>query len=123
MEAKEVQDWQRGEDSLPYRMVDYLMGVMDGKWDRLINVAHLYSITPQCDCVDKAQKPIIQDIGFLIGKNPFAVDYAARELLERQTGAKVSSFYPQDKGYAAFGYAQERFGVVVEPELTRLDYR
>lgn len=123
MEGKEVLDWQRGEDSLPYRMADYLMGVMDGKWDRLINVAHLYSITPQCDCLDKAQKPIIRDIGFLIGKNPFAVDYAARELFERQAGTKVSSFCLQDKGYAAFDYARERFGVVVKPELVRTDYK
>lgn len=45
---------------------------------------HLYNITELCDCVDMRQKPIVEDIGFLVGKNPFAVDKIAGELLSQR---------------------------------------
>ena len=140
VQGVEEGEWVRGEETLPFRMVDYLLGVLDGKWDRLINVAHLYNITEQCDCVDQKQQVIVSDIGFLVGRNPFAVDSLARDLFnlqmlsERegkapkeiatsgQTPNMVTYFYPQDQGKAALDYARDNFGLVVEPEVLRVEF-
>ena len=126
-------DWVWGEAAIPYRLVDFLMAEMNGRWNGLINVAHLYRITQLCDCVDVVQRPIVSDIGFLVGRNPFAVDYLARELFNAQVqadrgeGARsgepanmVATFYGGDEGMASFTYARATYGVVVEPQVERV---
>jgi hypothetical protein len=140
MVAKGIGKWTRGEETLPFRMVDYLVGMLDAKWDRLINVAHLYNITEQCDCIDKKQRAIVSDIGFLVGRNPFAVDSSARDLFNLQVLSEregkvpqqitasgnipnmVARFYPKDQGKAALNYVRDTFGIVVEPDVIRIPF-
>jgi uncharacterized Fe-S center protein len=134
-----IGQWKRGEETLPFRMVDYLLGVLDGKWDGLINIAHLYNITEQCDCANRKQKPIAADIGFLVGRNPFAVDSLSRDLFNLQMLCQkegkspegviagdvpnmVTCFYPKDLGKASLDYARNTFGLVVEPEVLRIEF-
>lgn len=140
MVVQGVGDWTRGQETLPFRMVDYLLGILDGKWDGLINVAHLYNITDECDCANRKHQVIVSDIGFLIGGNPFAVDSLSRDLFnlqmlsEREGKAPqeiatsghipnmVTYFHPKDRGKAAFDYARDNFGLVVEPEVLRVEF-
>ena len=84
LEGEEVTDWQRGEDTLPLRMADYTLGLMADRWERTVHVLHLVNVTERCDCVDAAQEPMLDfDLGFLVGKNPFAMDLmAARRLAD-----------------------------------------
>lgn len=122
MEGEEVSDWLRGEASISLRMVDHLMGLMSGRWEELVNIAHLYNITERCDCVDEEQEPICGDIGFLVGMNPFAVDCAARQILEERLAAEgidkgIRHFYPGDESQAVFDYAREKYGVVTRPNI------
>lgn len=126
MAGDEVADWEKGMDSLPRRMADYLMGLMDGRWEEVINVAHLYDVTPLCDCVNVRMKPICRPLGMLVGRNPFAVDLAARRLLDAQLieeGCKdgLRGLCPLDNGDTMYPYASETFGVVVEPDLITTD--
>jgi uncharacterized Fe-S center protein len=143
MSSSEIEDWSRGGDSLPYRMSDYLMGMMEGRWQRLINVAHLYNITRKCDCVDRPQRPMLRHIGFLIGKNPFSVDLLATRLLHDEVyrqakggGLKGGSatgppskalalrvFFDNYHGAAPYRHIRDSYGVVVEPEVRRLRAR
>lgn len=120
-----ITEWAKGMESLPFRMTDYVMGLMHGRWEDLVNVAHLYNVTPLCDCVEGAQKPICGDIGFLVGRNPFAVDRAARELLEARLVEEghaegIRCFHPDDRHGSTFAYAEERYGVVTRPELREI---
>jgi uncharacterized Fe-S center protein len=66
-------------------MSDYTLGLMAGRWESTVHVLHMYTITERCDCLDVRQRPMLeQDIGFLVGNNPFAIDLlAARLLAER----------------------------------------
>lgn len=84
LKGNAIEDWKLGEETLPERMADYALGLMNGHWDTTVHLMHLYSITKLCDCVNKRQKPMVKDIGFLLGKNPFAIDKAAGELLSRR---------------------------------------
>ena len=128
MTGSEVANWSKGRSSFSFRMVDYLMGLMSGHWDGLVNIAHLYNITKLCDCVDEAQKPICENIGFLVGMNPFAVDCAAKEILQQwlvESGIKkgIRHFYPADDGEAMFDYARGKYGVITRPRLIPVDVR
>jgi len=82
LQGEDITDWQRGEDTLPLRMSDYTMGLMNGRWENIIHVLHMYSVTERCDCVNARQEPMLEhDIGFLVGKNPFAIDELAGRML------------------------------------------
>lgn len=141
MKGKEITDWSKGSSTFAPRLVEYVLRLMMGKWNNLINIAHLYRITSKCDCVNEPQTPIVSDIGFVVGKNPFAIDYYARSLFNRQaikeskgTEKKIflkrkkipnmiAKFYPDDHSQSYFDYARKKFGLVVEPEVTRIRFR
>jgi len=82
MKGKKITDWDRGGETLPVRMADYAIGLMTGKWDNVVHVLHMYAITGRCDCVNTRQKPLLEhDLGFLVGKNPFAIDRLGAHML------------------------------------------
>lgn len=81
---RDIADWERGRDTLPYRMADYAVGLMNGRWGRMVHVMHWYSVTERCDCLNVRQKPMTErNLGFVVGRNPFAVDRVAAEMLEQ----------------------------------------
>jgi uncharacterized Fe-S center protein len=133
MASAEIDDWLKGSNSLPYRMADYILGMMEGRWERLLNIVHLYNITRRCDCVDEAQKPIVEDIGFVIGRNPFAVDLMCTNLLHEEiykntgkgdgsnrTQLKESEilkiFFDEYHGFEPYRYIEREYGIVVQPD-------
>jgi uncharacterized Fe-S center protein len=133
MESAAIDDWLKGSNSLPYRMADYILGMMEGRWERLLNIVHLYNITRRCDCVDEVQKPIVKDIGFVIGRNPFAVDLMATNLLHEEiykstgkdggpnkTKLKKSEilkiFFAEYHGVEPYRHIEREYGIVVEPD-------
>jgi uncharacterized Fe-S center protein len=120
LQGEDITDWQRGEDTLPLRMADYTMGLMAGRWESTVHVLHLYTITERCDCLDVDQTPMLgQDLGFLVGKNPFAIDLlAARRLadalpVDRQT--ELAPLLASAERTAT--YVREVYGVVAETPI------
>lgn len=84
LSGESVSDWERGAETLPVRMADYIIGLMNGKWQDVVHIMHMYAVTERCDCVDMRQKPMIEnDLGFLVGKNPFAIDKLSGKLLSQ----------------------------------------
>lgn len=121
-------DWMRAEGSISYRLADFLMAMMDGRWERFLNILHLYNITRLCDCINRPQTPIFDHLGFLIGQNPFAVDLMARRLLceelKRQgKGDGLEVFFKRDEGERPYEYVKGLYGIVVEPEVVSLSLR
>jgi uncharacterized Fe-S center protein len=120
LENEDITDWARGEATLPTRMADYVLGIMHGRWDTVINILHMYTVTERCDCVNRRQKPMIQrDLGFLIGKNPFAIDLIASQMLR---AALVEEGHPVDESLlqsaeASAAYVHETYGILSETPL------
>lgn len=123
LEGREIIDWQRGEGSLPLRMVDYTIGLMNGKWDQVVHVLHVYTVTERCDCLDVPQQPLVrQDRGFLVGKNPFAIDLIASRLL---AAALQSDGGELDQNILASArvsaeYARETYGILDKPRVEKV---
>jgi len=121
--GEEITDWKRGEETLPIRMADYIMGIMNGKWDNVIHVLHLYSVTELCDCVDEHQEPMIgRDLGFLVGKNPFAIDLIASRMLTdelNKAGRSINESLLKTAERTAV-YVNETYGIQIETPLERI---
>jgi ferredoxin len=121
--GEDITDWNRGHQSLPIRMADYTIGLMNGKWDSTIHVLHMYAVTKRCDCLNIKQKPILKkDLGFLIGKNPFAVDRLAVQMLTEALDKEVLTVYePLLKSIeTTAGYVYENYGILTEVPVERI---
>jgi uncharacterized Fe-S center protein len=126
LQGEEVADWQRGEDTLPLRMADYTMGLMADRWDRTIHVLHMTNVTERCDCLDVWQEPMLDfDLGFLVGKNPFAIDLmAARRVadaLPRDRNGEIASLLRSAERAAA--YANQTYGILSETPTETISLR
>jgi len=114
LHGRQITDWQRGQDTLPVRMADYVMGLMTGKWENTIHVLHMYSVTELCDCVDVRQEPMLKrDLGFLVGKNPFFVDLIAGRMLAdalREQGSEIDPS-PLDTARKTAAYVRDAYGI------------
>ena len=125
MEGEDISDWQRGEQTLPLRMADYALGIMNGKWANVIHVLHMYTVTERCDCLNVRQKPMVrQGIGFLVGKNPFALDQMAGRILAdalREESREVDNRLIETADTSA-RYVKDAYGIPVETkeEVIRL---
>jgi len=108
--------WGKGADTFPRRLADFLISMMNRKWDSLINIGHLYTVTPECDCLNRPQKPIFSDIGLAVSRNPFALDNLAMQLFNEQVKREKVNYtlgnYP-----SVFESVREDYGIIVEPDV------
>jgi len=120
LKGKQVTDWTRGRTTLPERMADYTLGLMNGKWNNVIHLLHMYAITERCDCLNVKQKPMLKkDLGFLIGKNPFAIDKLAGEIFAEAAnneGVKIEENLLKTAQITA-NYLADTYGIVDEGPL------
>lgn len=123
LEEECITDWVRGKHTFPLRLADCTVGIMNRRWQKTIHILHMYSITEHCDCLNGEQSPLLRDdIGFLVGKNPFAIDRLAAEFLTSRLGQGKANTYEralQAAGIVA-SYVEEKYGIVCDTSLTTL---
>jgi len=51
---------------------------------KIVYINILLDILPECDCMDTADVPVVQDIGILISDDPVAIDWASLDLINKQ---------------------------------------
>lgn len=125
LKGAEITDWERGGDTLAGRMADYTLGLMQGRWERTVNLLHMYTITPRCDCLDQKQKPLLaHPLGFLVSRNPFALDRAAGRLLRQELEAAgvEAEWHLLGSAEATADYLSQTYGIIDEPPLIPLDF-
>ncbi|NIU58923.1 MAG: DUF362 domain-containing protein [Phycisphaerae bacterium] len=123
LRGEEITNWDRGGQTLPVRMADYIIGLMNGRWDNVVHILHMYAVTNRCDCVNSKQKPFLEkDLGFLIGKNPFAVDRLATKLLaealQKQGHNNDETFLKSTKNSS--GYVHATYGIITEVPIEKI---
>ena len=111
--------WGKGADTFPRRLADFLITLLNGRWEGLVNVGHLYTVTADCDCNNRPQKPIFSDIGIIVSRNPFALDMLATRLFEEQA-KKDRANYSLGNYALVFESVRGDYGIVVEPEVIRV---
>ncbi|MBM4242182.1 MAG: 4Fe-4S ferredoxin, partial [Euryarchaeota archaeon] len=68
------------------RMTEYAYGAVKGREDRVGYINFLVDITPDCDCVNWSDAPIVPDIGIVASRDPVAIDRASYDLVNQERG-------------------------------------
>ena len=69
------------------KLAEYALAATKNK--DMIYISFLRNITSDCDCSGYKMKPVIADIGILAGKDPVAMDTAALDLVQKNSGRKL----------------------------------
>ncbi len=78
-------NWGATYEDLQRKIVEHALGVVTCVRGRALYITALKRITRDCDCLGKYEK-IVPDIGFLVSRDPVAIDAAAVDLVERESG-------------------------------------
>lgn len=79
--------WDSGHDAFIEKMAEYAWAVDRFFEGRAFYITLALNITPDCDCFPANDAPIVEDVGMLSSRNPFALDRASIDLASR---AKVN---------------------------------
>jgi len=98
----------KGTASIQEKMAEYAFGAVKDKKGKVCYFNFLTHITRECDCLDKAQKPIVNDIGILASFDPVAIDSASLDLLKEKAGEDILAKLLPGKDYnIQLNHAQE----------------
>lgn len=100
-------DWGRGDNELQKRMAEHALGVVIQKKGKMGCLSFLTNITKDCDCISKAQKAIMPDIGILASTDPVAIDAASLNLIQERTGNSLTDLsYPNIDAWVQIRHAE-----------------
>jgi hypothetical protein len=77
------------------KVVEYVMGALKEKENKVVFFNFLMNITPACDCWNYNDAPVVGDIGILASRDIVAVDQASLDLADQAAGKEVfKEIYP-----------------------------
>ncbi|MGE5398298.1 MAG: DUF362 domain-containing protein [Chitinophagales bacterium] len=94
--------WRTTPRAMQEKMAEYTMGVLTNKKGKTGYITFVTDISPECDCYGFNDKPIVQDIGILAGKDPVAIDQACIDLVNRAQPAQGSVIENLEQGKDKF---------------------
>ncbi len=103
------------------RLAEYAAGAVVGKQGKAAYLTFVTHVTPFCDCAGWSDAPIVRDIGILAGADPVAIDAAAYDLVNGETGLagtmlgthhapgkdKFAGLFPETRGPFQLTHAQK----------------
>ena len=87
--------WHQDGPAFMEHMVEYALGALQAKKDKVVFVNFITDISPACDCPAYNDAPIVRDIGFVASRDPVAVDQASVDLVNREQA--LPGRCPQDQ--------------------------
>ncbi len=101
-------DWQIKGVELSERIVEHAAAVVRGKPGRIAYVTVAEGITKDCDCIGKAQEPVVPDVGVLASLDPVTIDQAVHDLIRERAGRTLEdASYPRHDGTVQMRYAEQ----------------
>lgn len=99
--------WKIDPSEFQERIVEYALGAMAGKENKLGFVNILMDITKDCDCIRQNQIPIVEDIGVLASTDPVAIDTASLYLIKEKNNKRLRDLAYDIDYTVQLKYAQE----------------
>lgn len=84
--------WSEGTSEVQERFAEYAKGATRGIPTFYFNFAN--HITPNCDCMGKKEKPLMDDVGILASNDPVAIDQASLDLVLQEGGDTFTKAHP-----------------------------
>jgi len=72
-------------------MVEYMFGVLKNFKKKVGFVNFITDVSPNCDCYDFNDPPIVPDVGVLASQDPVAIDQASVDLVNQAEGKVKAS--------------------------------
>lgn len=79
--------WKTDPEVAQEKIVEHAAGVLNAKKGKVICLSWVTNVTPDCDCWDFSDAPLVADIGVLASRDPVAIDQAAFDLVTAAPGA------------------------------------
>ena len=101
--------WGDDPGALQERIVEYTLAVLKNKPGKCLFYAILLDVSPGCLCMGRSERPIIQDVGILAGRDPVAVEQAAFDLVKTAGGGEdaFKAIYPDQDSEVVMRYAEQ----------------
>ncbi len=101
-------DWGIMGQELAERVVEHAAAIVRSKPGRVVYITVATAITRDCDCMGRAQEPVVEDIGILASTDPVAIDMAVLDLVKERSGHSLDELcYPSRDAEAQVRYAEE----------------
>jgi uncharacterized Fe-S center protein len=125
--------WKTTPEAIQEKIVEHVAGAVAGKEGKVLYLSFVTAVSPDCDCWNFSDAPIVGDIGVLACADPVAIDQAAYDLVTEAAGLPGSRADGMaagaDKfkditgvdGTAAMSYAQSMGLGSREYELVRVE--
>lgn len=111
-------NWEEGP-AVQEKIVEYAYALLKNKKGKVGFITFLMDISPNCDCWNYNDLPIVPDIGIMAGTDPVAMDQAAVDLVNARPSLKGSrldlpagsdkfrALYPMVDWSVQLAYAEE----------------
>lgn len=73
-------DYDQAVEVLNYKIAEYTKAIVDGR--PCFHISLAIDVSPNCDCHDENDKPIVGDIGFFASFDPVALDQACIDAVQ-----------------------------------------
>ncbi len=104
------------------KVVEYCMGALKGKENKVAFFNFLINVTPDCDCWNYNDARAVEDIGILASRDIVAIEQASLDLLNERAGKDLfRSIYPAVDCQKQVDYAAEMGLGSKEYELISID--
>lgn len=88
-------DWTTEMVPFVERLTEYAYGVVKGREKNICYINFIMNVTPDCDCAQWSDLPLVPNLGILASRDPVALDQACLDLVN-----KAPSLDPQLEGVA-----------------------
>jgi uncharacterized Fe-S center protein len=82
--------WSKSIPDFMEKMVEYCLGVLQGKQDKSIFINFITDVSPACDCLAVSDAPIVRNVGIAVSRDPVAIDQASADLVNQEAGLSGS---------------------------------
>jgi uncharacterized Fe-S center protein len=86
--------WNESPDNLCEKIVETAYGVLKNKKGRVVFFNFVIDVTPDCDCLNWSDNPIVPNVGILGSLDPVAVEQAALDMVNAQQSLSESELGP-----------------------------
>ena len=77
-------NWKGEPDVIQEKIVEYACAVLKNKKGKAGFITFVVDVTPQCDCTNYNDIPVVPDVGILASRDPVALDQACVDLVNVQ---------------------------------------
>jgi len=85
-------------DVFNQKVTEYAFAVHSYFGDKAFYINCAVNITPDCDCWPANDVPVVEDVGFFAGTNPFALDKATLDKVSKARAVHTSRHFPKLTG-------------------------